>query len=238
MKTLLVIPCYCEQKRLPKFLPELCQRIDASGSEIDIQLVDDGSPEEEQAALKGIAFDARMRFPFVHPPRLLPQNLGKGGAIRAAWDKADGYDILAFVDADGAASAKETVRFLKTVGSDGNAKRIHIAIRQAKGNRNLQRTLSRKMIAKGFNTLINKRYDIQVTDTQCGLKALPRAFYQNTRDTLRQNGYAFDLELLLAAKNQGLEISTLPIDWREIPGSTTNMRHALAFLLQILFRKI
>lgn len=238
MKTLLVIPCYCESKRLPRFLPKLCQSIAKTTLPIEVQLVDDGSPPKEQLALSELAKSLQETFPFLRKPLLLPGNLGKGGAVRAGWNEGLEFELLAFVDADGAVPAEETIRFLEIVELSNSPRKIHIAARDPRSDRTLHRTWSRKVVAKLFNTLIHLRYGIRVSDTQCGLKAIPRAFFQTVQSQLKEDGYAFDLELILAAKRKGLDIETVPIDWDEIPGSSTNAKHALVFLKQILFRSL
>ena len=238
MKTLLVIPCYYEGKRLPKFLPRLCELVDASDLSIEIQLVDDGSSKDEQSALSALNQEMRSRYSFLRSPLLLKKNLGKGGAVRAGWGLEEGAEILAFVDADGAASAEETIRFIKFIHQTNDPSQLYIATRDSKAGRDLNRKWSRKIVAKIFNILIRFRYAIQVSDTQCGLKAIPKEFFQAVGQELIQDGYAFDLELLLAAKRNGLTVVTTPIDWTEIPGSSTNLKHAIAFMKQILLRSI
>ncbi len=230
MKTLLVIPCYCERKRLPAFLPGLCEAIGESNEAIDVLLVDDGSPEPEQAALVEIAREHQAEYEFVKPPLILAQNQGKGGAVRSGWDTGADYNQLAFVDADGAVSASETIRVLKGSHSDA----MTIAIRDSTASRALDRDWSRQFVSRVFNWVIRFRYDIQVVDTQCGLKIIPGEFYRSARSEFKQCGYAFDLELLLVAKRSNVHIRTIPIDWKEIPGSTTNWKSALRFLKQIL----
>ncbi len=238
MKTLLVIPCYYESERLPQFLSQLCERVEQSGLSIEIQLVDDGSSKEEQSILSSLGQKMRSRYSFVREPLLMEKNSGKGGAVRAGWNHGGESDLLAFVDADGAAPSEETVRFINLAHQAKELNQIFIATRDSKAGRDLKRKYSRKIVARIFNCLIRIRYEIQVSDTQCGLKAIPAKFYQSARGTLKQEGYAFDLELLLAAKTRGLEIVTIPIDWTEIPGSSTNLKHAFRFMKQILFRSI
>ncbi len=238
MKTLLVIPCYYESKRLPRFLLKLCELVEGSDLSIEIQLVDDGSSQNEQKALTDLSNQLKPQYSFLNEPLLLAENLGKGGAVRAGWRKGTDTKTLAFVDADGAASAGETIRFLGIIEESAEQNQVFIASRDSKAGRDLQRKWSRKVVAMIFNRLIRIRYDIQVSDTQCGLKAIPKEFFLSTKEDLVQDGYAFDLELLLTAKRHGLEVTSIPIDWTEIPGSSTNLKHALTFIKQILFRTI
>ena len=238
MNALLVIPCYYESKRLPRFLLKLCELVECSNFSIAIQLVDDGSSQDEQKALSDLSQKLNPQYPFLREPLLLEKNLGKGGAVRTAWRKGGNANILAFVDADGAASAEETIRFLGIIEESATQNGVFIASRDSGAGRDLQRKFSRKIVAKIFNQLIRIRYNIHLSDTQCGLKAIPKEFFQSAKGNMVQDGYAFDLEILLTAKRHGLEVASIPIDWTEVPGSSTNLWHAWTFMKQILFRKI
>lgn len=231
---LLVVPCYKERLRLPKFLPDLSQAVQQSNLPVRIQVVDDGSPEDEAAFLKGYVEEQRSQYDVLNEPLLLEENQGKGGAIRSGWDTGHTFKTLAFVDADGAVSASEVGRVLKDIESD----RVYLAVRDRKHSHSLDRKLTRKAAAKLFNTLIRLRYDIDVSDTQCGFKIIPGDFYRSVRSRLKQSSYAFDLELILAAKNAGYPIETIPVDWTEIPGSSTNLKEAITFLKQLLRRSV
>lgn len=234
IRTLLVVPCYRESQRLPGFLPRLCQEISESNLPVKIQVVDDGSPGEEPRMLKELVEELRKAFPILSEPLLLNANQGKGGAIRAGWDTGEDFDQLAFVDADGAVPATEVVRVLK----DAKAESVHLAVRDPNGKQTIERALSRKIVSRVFNWIIRSRYDIHVTDTQCGFKIVPTSFYRAAREGLVQCGYAFDLELILAAKKSGYPIETVPVDWKEIPGSTTNARGGLTFLKQLITHSV
>ena len=238
MKVSILIPCFNESERLPRFLPELCEGLKAGAADVAVQLVDDGSSPEEQGALRDFAQLVRSEYAFVREPIFLEQNLGKGGAIRVGWSVSSDFDYLAFVDADGAAPANETVRFMETLAVLDREPTLLIATREPGAGRELERTYSRRIVAKFFNTLLRIFYGIQIKDTQCGLKAIPATFFDKLRNRLHQNGYGFDLELISNAMKEGLELQTVPIDWKEIPGSKTRIGPALAFALQIVFKRI
>lgn len=229
-RTLLVVPCYCESKRLPAFLPSLCREISQAELAVSIQVVDDGSTGEEPAFLQRFVEELRIEFPILNEALLLNANQGKGGAIRAGWDSGNDFNQLAFVDADGAVPAAEVVRVLEAA----KAEIVYLAVRDPKDEHQLKRTLPRKIVARIFNWLIRARYDIHVSDTQCGLKVVPASFYRSVRERLVQNGYAFDLELILAASKRGYPIETIPVDWHEVPGGTTNLKDGLMFLKQLI----
>ncbi len=192
MKALLVITCFYESKRLPRFLIKLCELVESSDLSIEIQLVDDGSSQKEQKALFDLSQKLKPQYSFLREPLLLAENLGKGGAVRAGWRKRADASTLAFVDADGAASAEETIRFLGIIEASEAQNRVFIATRDSKAGRDLKRKWSRKIVAKVFNRLIRIRYDIQVSDTQCGLKAIP----ESSSDQRKTRWYKTDTPLI------------------------------------------
>ena len=93
MNALLVIPCYYESKRLPRFLLKLCELVELSNLSIAIQLVDDGSSQDEQKALSNLSQKLNPQYSFLREPLLLEKNLGKGGAVRAGWRKGGDANI-------------------------------------------------------------------------------------------------------------------------------------------------
>src|SRR5208283_4695401 len=87
----LVIPAYNEENRLPWTLAELRRFFDAAGIDYRVLVADDGSTDRTAS----LAESQGPRFSTVS----LPQNRGKGAAVRNAMLRASG-EILAFTDAD------------------------------------------------------------------------------------------------------------------------------------------
>ncbi len=138
---LLVIPAYREARRLPPFLRELRSTLADFAPGVDILVVDDGSPPADWQALRTV-LAAELGAPPTPPPattpaaapastpttapagrcRLLPplrleENTCKGGAILAGWRQPGPARWLAFVDADGAVSAREVRRLFTTISA-------------------------------------------------------------------------------------------------------------------------
>ena len=87
----LVIPAYNEENRLPWTLAEIRRFLDASAIDYRVLVADDGSTDRT-ATLAGAM---GPRFSTVS----LPQNRGKGAAVRNAMLHATGA-VMAFTDAD------------------------------------------------------------------------------------------------------------------------------------------
>jgi glycosyltransferase involved in cell wall biosynthesis len=219
MHTLLAIPCYNEAGRLPSYLPALLEQIASSGLPVTVEVVDDGSQESQRAATDRLVTELRSSHPFLLPLRALPHNVGKGAAVRAAWDAAvESHEWLAFVDADGSLSPAETCRFLDHCLRQTNPHTCFASRIQMMG-RSVDRHIYRHLSGRIFATMVGTLIDRHVYDSQCGLKALPSAHYRTIRPLLRENRFIFDVELLASLLHAKLPVREIPVDWADVPGS-------------------
>ena len=215
---LVAIPAYHESVRLPPFLESLAGTFEKKLPQAAILVVDDGSGPEEQQLLRNLLAMIRSRHASVLEPLFLPRNLGKGGAILAAWDHAADYDYLAFVDADGAVSPLETCHVAGMLNPAGQGPALFSSRVKMLG-RTIRRTGKRHLTGRLFALLVGLLIDPEVYDSQCGLKFIPTPVYRRIRPWLRGHRFAFDVELLAALKTGGCQVLEVPINWSDIPGS-------------------
>jgi thiamine biosynthesis lipoprotein ApbE len=207
----LVLPCWRESKRLPGFLPGLCDSVSASGLRVEVIVSDDGSPPAEREATSIFVETLRPRFDFLRPLAGDTVHRGKGGAICAGWRMATpGVATLAFVDADGAVPPDDVVAFLRETLSHPD--RMFVATRVA-GSK-VTRTLHRRIASRAFAAWARLWTGTPVRDPQCGLKAIPAAMF--SRHEWREEGFALDLELLTAARCDRVAVIEFPVRWREV----------------------
>lgn len=222
----LVLPSWRESKRLPKFLPGLCESIAASGLRIEVIVSDDGSPEVERDATSAIVEEQRPRFPFLRALAGETAHKGKGAAILAGWRAATpGASMFAFVDADGAVPPEDVVAFMREALTRPG--RMLVASRVAGSS--VQRTLHRKIASRTFASWARLWTGTPVHDTQCGLKAMPSSLIAGHR--WRETGFALDLELLNEARRDRVEVAEFPVRWREKGHSRLRLRDALALFV-------
>ncbi len=230
---LLVIPCYRERERLPRFLPRLVETLTRSRLPVQIQVVDDGSGEEHQAWLKLYIGDLSRRFPSLLPPLCAPANQGKGGAVYAGWRSAGAeYGWLAFVDADGAISPEEIVRLLRSLPKE-SGKAVY-AVRTGGDNTTVRRVFKRKLSGSVFRSLVKKLFGFPVPDTQCGFKIIPRNVFVQIEPTLLETAFCFDVELTYRLLEAGTTIESVPINWEESPGTRLGAQSVGAMLRSVL----
>jgi glycosyltransferase involved in cell wall biosynthesis len=233
-RLLLVIPAYHESRRLPRFLPELCEALRALGSQVAVQVVDDGSGPAEERLVGAFVDELRERHPFVRALHCLGTNRGKGAAVYAGWDLADDEVWLGFVDADGAVPAAEVVRLAMMAEREAATSRAIFAVRVSGAGRTVTRTLSRRITGRVFRWLVHWLFDIPVPDTQCGLKFVSAASYRDLRSRLREMRFCFDVELTCLLLAAGVEIIPVPIDWHESPGGKVHPRAIVEMIASLM----
>jgi glycosyltransferase involved in cell wall biosynthesis len=169
----------------------------------------------------------------------LPQNQGKGGAVRAGMLSSTGrYRLM--VDADGATQfdhlSKLASALLWSKEEDTDAahhnsasaavvvwgSRAHLQDSSSPEKRN-QRSLPRQVLMKSFHAfvkLICTRADSPyIRDTQCGFKLFPMQEALLLFSHLHLRGWAFDTELLILSSFLRIPVVEVAVNWHEVDGS-------------------
>lgn len=226
-----IIPAFDEASRLGRTLDALaCWLADPTSPRAEILLVDDGSR------------DTTARLAEAHPLTStalrvlrLPENRGKGGAIKAAIPHACGDHIL-YMDADLATPLEHCAEALALLGEAD----LVIGVRSRDAREGNQRPLMRRLMSRGVNTLARSLVGVSASDVLCGFKAFRRDAAETLFSELLSERYAFDVELLGLARRHGLRVAELPIAWRDVTGSSVRpLAHSfesLAELMRIAWR--
>lgn len=228
----IVIPAFSEAERLPPYLRMLAAALSEAPFHSRIQVVDDGSPAADRAALEAALEYCRREFPLINPLHALPANRGKGAAVRAGWDLAPAdTPHLVFLDADGSTPAAEVVRVLSCIPRS-DSKRVWIGSRQRVDGRVIQRNFFRHVVGRIFAACVVALFQTRIHDTQCGFKCIPHEAYRRIRFQLHEDRFVFDVELLLALHAAGCDTAEVPIDWSHTAGGKISfLRDAPAMLL-------
>jgi thiamine biosynthesis lipoprotein ApbE/GT2 family glycosyltransferase len=222
----LVIPCWREDRRLPGFLRPLLAALAAARlpGGVEVVVVDDGSPPAAREATRHAVEELRATYPGLRPLMTLPRT-GKGGAIRAGWAQASsGVRWLAFVDADGAISPAEVVRGLRAAAGQAGPILFAASRYHDRADLAVDRGFIRGRTGARFAAWAARQLELPVSDPQCGFKIVRAAWWRSHEAEWREVGYAHDLELLGAARSDGVPILDWPIAWHARPGSKVNWR--------------
>ena len=212
-KISLVIPCYNESKRINHLLKTLKSFDGSWDLPLEIIIVDDGSSDETAQQIEQNftnAFSDKVEFHLVK----LGKNQGKGGALKAGVEKAQG-DFILTMDADNATHPGELKKWLASLpGKTFQEDEILIGSREHQ-NSNVKGNALRRLAGLIFNFVIQLFTNLYISDTQCGFKLYPTSIAKKLFGSLKTNGWAHDVELLYSAKMNGYKIKSLPVKWIE-----------------------
>lgn len=203
-RTSIVIPCFNEADCIVTTLGTLGTWF---GDAVDIIVVDDGSSDDTEGRVRAWV----SGHPNVRAHRLAV-NRGKGGALRAAIPLVTGERVL-FLDADLVFDRTSVMAVLEAL-SDADmvvANRRHRESRYSVQVKLFGFLYRRHVAGVVFNAFVRMLLQVGLRDTQCGLKGFRREALQLMSPLLTTNGFALDLELILAARGLGLRIADVPV---------------------------
>jgi dolichyl-phosphate beta-glucosyltransferase len=211
----IIVPAYNESDRLPATVRAMLRFLDEDGRTAEVIVVDDGSKDSTSAVVREMAaHDGRVTL------IRLPQNRGKGYAVRTGVVNAAGARVL-FADADGATPIEEVKR-LETHLDAG----AHVAIGSrgiADPSVTVRAKINRRLAGRIFHQLVRRLTVSGFVDTQCGFKLFAAPVAQELFSRMRMDGFSFDVELLLMALRRGYRVDEVPVNWTHQPGSKINV---------------
>ena len=134
---------------------------------------------------------------------------GKGSAVRAALSLAQG-DILVFMDADGSPDPHDIPRLVKPV-ADGEVD-LCVGSRFLGGSEELAIDISQLFRSIGnisMNIAINKRFNVRLSDTLNGYRAIRRDVAVKLR--LTENTHTIEHEMVIRVLRMGFRVKNIPV---------------------------
>ncbi len=221
-----VIPAFNEERRLPWALGQLAAFLGQWNVDYRVLVADDASTD---ATATLVSDRLGSRFSSIR----LARHQGKGRAVKAAMLSATGR-VLAFTDADlpydlaALRSGYEQIRSQQC--------EVVFGARDLPGSEcRVTRTRARRITTRVFAQMVKRLISGEVTDTQCGLKLFSRraALEIFGRTTIR--GFAFDVEVVLLARQLGLSFRRVPVTLISEDASTLSLcRHAAPMAWDVL----
>lgn len=222
-----VIPAFNEELRLPRYLELVTGYLSRRGIGYEVIVVDDGSRDRTSAVVEALRNDDSR----LHLIRF-SENCGKGAAVRAGMGAARGT-LRLFADADGATPIGEIERLEKAIkrGAD-----IAIGSRALRDDTTkVEGKLHRKVMGTIFNLMVQSIAVPGIRDTQCGFKLFTAHAAVNTFPLQQIDDFGFDVEILYLARNRGLRIVEVPINWTDVSGTKVKVgRDSVKMLADIV----
>jgi glycosyltransferase involved in cell wall biosynthesis len=221
----IVIPAYNEARRLETTIDTVCRHLRGQSWTWEVRVVDDGSRDDTASIADRLA---------AGEPRLVVQrepHRGKGGAVKAGLLAATG--AFRFIcDADLSMPINEVARFLPP---QLHAFDVAIGTREGLGARRVGEPAYRHVMGRLFNGVVQRLALPGIEDSQCGFKMFTADAVRSIFPLVTIDGWAFDVEVLTIAREQGLHVVEAPIEWHYRRESQVSMvRDSLGMLRELL----
>lgn len=204
-----VIPAYNEESRILPTLQRLREYFSAQSYTWSVTVVSDGSTDRTNQIVEEFAASNPQFSLLASQP-----NHGKGFVVRLGMLTAKGEYVL-FSDADLAAPIEEVEKLFQHKDSD-----IAIGSRPLKESRLEKRQpLYREMLGRMANKLIQWLAVRGIHDTQCGFKLFKHEVAIDVFGRCKLDGFSFDFEALMIARDLRYSIAEIPIRWSHQEGS-------------------
>jgi len=209
-----VIPAFNEATRIERTLDRSVEYLNGRGERWEIVVADDGSRDETPAIVQryiNTHGDAAVRLV------ALPQNRGKGAALRAGVAATRGRRVL-LMDADLATPIEELEALSSAL--DGGYKIATGSRAVTTSNVTRPQSSLRVLLGRAGNLWIRSLAVPGVHDTQCGFKLFDGDIARQLFARCREDRFGIDIEVLcLARRKLGLEIAEVGVHWEHQEGS-------------------
>ncbi|MHB8682605.1 MAG: glycosyltransferase [Acidimicrobiales bacterium] len=225
----IVMPYYNPGPALAGNVRAVVEALEDTGLSFEVVAVSDGSTD---GSTEGVAAEAAEHVRLL----ALPSHVGKGEALRVGLQQGKGR-YLGFIDADGDIPADLLGPFVDEIR--GQSVDIVVGSKRHPDS-DVVYPLARRLYSWAYQQLVRLLFDLNVRDTQTGLKILRREVLEAVLPSMFEKRYAFDLELLVVARQRGFNrITELPVRIGRRFGSTISLsavRGIIADTLAIWWR--
>ncbi len=221
----LIIPAMNEEKRIEAPLISYLDSFrKAFPNNFEILVVINGTTDKTLEVIESIQTNYNELKYLVYPDRI-----GKGGAIKQGYKHANS-SLIAFTDADGSTSAETLIRLIKILDVTPSLEAV-IGSRKIPGAVVSNRVIFREIFSWGFHIGINLGFNLGIKDTQCGAKVVRKTMVEKILPFLSISNMAFDVNLLVAIKNNQGDILEVPVEWDDDTQSTIKRPFKTAFIM-------
>jgi dolichyl-phosphate beta-glucosyltransferase len=93
----------------------------------------------------------------------------------------------------------------------------------------------RHVTGRIYSLLVRALVGLDVCDSQCGFKMFTAEAARRVFGEARVDDFSFDVEALCLARDAGLEVIEVPVNWREMAGSKVDIRRDALKMLRSIF---
>ncbi|NIT58322.1 MAG: glycosyltransferase [Aliifodinibius sp.] len=221
-EALVIIPTYNEANNITELIDQVLNQ----DENIDLLIVDDGSPDGTADLIKEAQNKYADRLHLIE--RSGKQGLGTAYVEGFKYGLDRGYSYICEMDADFSHNPEDLPRLITEV-REGNAD-VAIGSRYAKGISIINWPLSRLILSYGANLYARFITGLPIFDTTAGFKCIHRKVLEDISvDKIRSNGYAFQIELHFRAWQAGFSLKEVAIIFREREEGVSKMSKSIVW---------
>jgi dolichyl-phosphate beta-glucosyltransferase len=223
-KISVIIPMYNEEKRIINTLDDVRSHLIRNNYDYEIVLVDDGSTDNTYEILKKYisqSLDGNIRvFGYNF-------NRGKGYAVRFGFFNSKHNNKL-IMDAD------NSIRIYNLLAiADWQKPCVYWGYRHQK----IKQTKYRMFLGKVFRKVIDVMFGIKDTDTQAPFKLFINS-PDDLFDSIKTDGFAYDVELYLECRRRGLEIQKVNVEYFDDKDSKVTFSKTIEMIKELIKIKL
>ncbi len=207
-RTIVVVPTYNEADNLEKVAWEVLKQ----PARADLLIVDDNSPDGTGRLADALALspEAEGRVHVLH--RAAKEGLGRAYLAGFAWALARDYEAVLEMDAD----LSHDPLYLQSMIEAARTSDVVIGSRYLNGISVINWPLRRILLSWGANWYVRTVTRLAVNDCTSGYRLYHRRVLEAVGlDTVRSNGYSFQVEMTFRAQLAGFRVSEVPIIFME-----------------------
>jgi dolichol-phosphate mannosyltransferase len=204
-KVLVIVPTYNERESLPVIVSGVRQ----AEPEIHILIADDNSPDGTGEVADGLS-SSDNSVHVLH--RSAKAGLGAAYLDAFSWAKANGYDVVVEMDADGSHRPQDLTKILDALTNND----VVLGSRWIKDGRVVNWAKSRELLSRGGNLYTRMWLGIPIHDATGGFRAyrMSALAVMNT-DQVESQGYCFQVDMAWRAVKANLRVAEVPITFVE-----------------------
>jgi dolichol-phosphate mannosyltransferase len=224
MPTWVILPTYDEAENVVPMLDAVLAVADASGIEIRVLVVDDGSPDGTADLAEGVA----ARDPRVAVLRRAAKE-GIGPAYRAGFRRAldEGAGVVVEMDCD---FSHDPAAVPSLLGPARAGADLVLGSRYCEGGRVENWGRTRRLISSAGCLYARTLLGVPVRDLTGGYKCFRRAVLEAIElDAVDAQGYQFQIEMTYRALLLGFDVREVPITFADRVAGGSKMSRSIVF---------
>lgn len=218
-KTLVIVPTYNERENLPAMV----ERVAKLPAPVDMLVVDDNSPDgtgrlADELAAKNLFVNVLHRSE--------KDGLGRAYCAGFAWALKHGYELIMEMDCDFSHDPADIPRFVEAA-KDAD---LVLGSRYCNGIRVINWPMKRLLLSTSAARYVRWITGMPFSDPTGGFKCFRRRALESIHlDTVRSNGYSFQIELTHQIWMQGLKVAEIPIIFTDRFHGTSKMSRKIVW---------